>query len=159
MTLSHADLWGTTTTPCPAWCTLEPGHGYDLARVDSDTRFHEHLFGEVDRGDRIAAAVALLAEENVTMGGGGVVISVEAARLVLESDGKGLTADQARESLHPARGSRPVGRGDGVVSTTCPEGTLWCTEHEPSLVHQPRYQDRRLQRLPDQGSAGASSPR
>lgn len=33
---SHADMFGTTTNPCPAWCTMPDGHGYDATGYPPD---------------------------------------------------------------------------------------------------------------------------
>ena len=99
------------------------------------------------------------------MGGGGVVISVEPARLVLESDGKGLTADQAREvaALLLGEAAGELEEVIGVMSTTCPNGTPWCTAHEHDasqcVSRALTVEERPRQRLADPGAAWASRGR
>ncbi|MDX6307196.1 MAG: hypothetical protein QOI06_242 [Nocardioidaceae bacterium] len=39
---THGALFGTTTNPCPAWCTEAPGHGYDTTDKFGQWEFRYH---------------------------------------------------------------------------------------------------------------------
>jgi hypothetical protein len=38
--MQHTDHTPTTTLPCPPWCTLPPGHGFDMEEPCDPTLLH-----------------------------------------------------------------------------------------------------------------------
>jgi hypothetical protein len=81
----RAALFGTADTPCPPWCTLPAGHGYDTADHTCVTRLHSRAFGD---------HVALVAAENLTVDEGGG--HIEQAAPVIDLANMELTAAEAR---------------------------------------------------------------
>lgn len=93
----HTEIFGTTTNPCPTWCTLPAGHGYDSEDTTCVTRVHSRDFGDVAGVYKeIAASVSLNAAENATHGDHRV-LNLDEPLISVYSDGDEMTGPQARE--------------------------------------------------------------
>lgn len=85
-----------TTTPCPDWCDLPAGHGYDVDVPASDgsgayARFHSCTFGEDTGADITAWARAAWGAETEDLEFEGVNIWVNGTNI-----GPVMSAPQAR---------------------------------------------------------------
>ncbi len=92
----------TTTMPCPAWCTMRPGHGWESGDVDEECRGHERkiatVVGCVPGVYGFATVyVSLDAEETLTVDEHGATSTLSQVDISLDTNGNGMTGPQARE--------------------------------------------------------------
>lgn len=100
MTLAHVI---PTTNPCPGWCELESGHGYDNELAEPD-RTHRRSISEMVTVEQL---------EFLVMSADGIETRYTPPRaFVLTSSGEELDADQAeqigRELIEAARMLRAI---------------------------------------------------
>jgi hypothetical protein len=100
---THAEIFGTTTNPCPNWCTLPAGHGYDSEDNQTMYRGHEHEIGHltgpsIGTGNRVSAYVAVESLEALRITDTGMhVEETDPPHIVLDTKDYGLSGPQARE--------------------------------------------------------------
>jgi hypothetical protein len=80
----------TTTPPCPSWCTLPAGHGYDMTGDVLDGQPVEYLRTHVAE-ERVDAGAWL--EQRETNAGG--VVTLDPPGIVVDVPSDDLTFDQA----------------------------------------------------------------
>ncbi|MDN5798295.1 MAG: hypothetical protein L0H79_21455 [Intrasporangium sp.] len=102
MSTIHADIFGTTANPCPTWCELGAGHGYDTNDHEAEYRFHERSLGDINEpirdGGRLSVHVGIVASESLTLDESGTAVSVTPACIVLDAPDSRLTSSQAVEA-------------------------------------------------------------
>ena len=81
----------TTSLPCPPWCSLPRGHGFDQADGDLLTRAHTAAEVELHGPARVGVMALETAADT-----DGPVVSVMAPTIYIEADGD-FTGPQARE--------------------------------------------------------------
>lgn len=101
---SHADIFGTTTSPCPHWCTLPAGHGYDSEDTGGDIlRSHEREVGWLQEpnlgGCEVSVYVALASLERLRITSDGVhVDEVDPPHIVLDTNDNNMSSGHARQA-------------------------------------------------------------
>ncbi|MBA2443971.1 MAG: hypothetical protein H0V49_01400 [Nocardioidaceae bacterium] len=83
-----------TSGPCPAWCTDQPGHGYDGHLDDDEVRFHTREFPS-DSGCYGSPLADLTAQERRRVTEYGVSVEIDPAHIWLYGD-LDTTGPQAR---------------------------------------------------------------
>jgi len=100
----HERTFGTTTIPCPPWCTLSAGHGYDSEDNTGVFRSHERESGwlkepSIGSGDaEVSVYVALGNLEALrTTVQGMQVEEVDPPHIVLDTNDNNMSSEHARE--------------------------------------------------------------
>jgi hypothetical protein len=98
---THENIFGTTANPCPDWCTLPAGHGYDSQDGSGMFRGHEHSTGwlrEPSGDGTVSMFVAIESLEALRSTGSGVHVEVvDPPHISLDSNDGNMSSRQARE--------------------------------------------------------------
>ncbi len=97
--MTYIDSTPITINPCPDWCTLPAGHGYDSRIIASDNLCRLHIVAGRDiTTDRAAASVDIEALEEASADGQ-QVLSITTPSLLVSGmlEGEAFGAVQARQ--------------------------------------------------------------
>lgn len=102
---THAEIFGTTATPCPSWCELPDGHGYDSGTETASFRIHIRHVDEMAVNGEPAIWIDVQAEETQALSLEGFETNVEAPSVRINADGVNLTGAQARQLANTLLGA------------------------------------------------------